>query len=124
MSARNILPHGYSIEQANSFVEEMDNAGLVLADGTLLGPCDRYSASEIWCYIFHLWAKNKDISQLFANMSTPRQDMDSARACDVVTATIATRAESSDRKLAMTASDLTPPHLFLFLKLIQSQQFH
>lgn len=118
MSARKILPLGYSIDQADDFVDEMDKAGLILADGTLLGPPDQYSASEIWCYIFHLWAKNKDRSQMFANMSTPKQDLDSARACDVVTATIANRADASDRELAMTASELTPKHLFLFLKLI------
>lgn len=120
MSARKILPPNYSIDHANEFINEMEKAGLILADGTLVGPSDRYSASEIWCYIFHLWAKNKDRSQLFANMSTPKQDMDSARACDVVTATIANRAEDADRELALTASELSPKHLFLFLKLIQA----
>lgn len=118
MSARRILPSGYTIDRADDYVRELQDAGLILADGTLMGPPERYSSSEIWCYIFHLWAKNKDTSQIFANMSTPRQDMDSARACDVVMATIANRAEGDDRDLALTSSDLTTQHLFLFLKLI------
>ena len=118
MSARRLLPRTYTTAQADKFVDEMRKAGMILADGTLAGPADRYSASEIWCYIFHLWSKHKDSSQLFANMSTPYQDMDSARACDVVTATVATRAGDTDRELASTASELTPKHLFLFLKLV------
>jgi hypothetical protein len=120
MSARKILPTGYTTEQAERFVRELDDAGLILADGTLMGPPDRYCASEIWCYIFYLWDKHRDTSQLYANMSTPRHEMDSARACDVVTATIANRAEGDDRTLAATAADLSPQHLFLFIKLVHA----
>lgn len=71
-----------SIAYRNILVEK----NLIMDDGSLKGPANRYSVSELWCYIYYLWSHNVGTSNALSKMSNGRGTFDKSKAVDVVLA--------------------------------------
>lgn len=94
----------------------LSDSGLVLPDRSLVG--NVWAESELWAYIRNEARQRRDGVVAYSRMFSPGGEFDKDMARDVIAAVVSSKGAEVDREAAETASDVTPRHMLLFLKLV------
>ncbi len=103
------------VEQSQNCADEFSRRHLVLDDERLLGPADRYSISELWCYVHHLWDTQSGENHILDNMTGIDGEFSFDRARDVMLAALDNFTTMPEIR---HPADVLPEHVFALIQII------